>query len=332
MRERRAGPAQLHLRRSGCQHTDTGERDFGIEATGTNLVTGTTTLGSATVACGNFDLFDPQPVSAVTAAPAFETVSTAFNVTVDGTVRNNGPTSNANTDIDVTLNMAGDCTADGSGPGATKTEQDLDIPDATPVNITQQTFSVTCNQPSNHTFTATIETILDEASGVDSNSANNSLTSAASVSPSARVRNLAVDSVNLSDASGQATVNAPFPVQANVILDNLGPYGPANADTTVTLTLPLPPDCSTVAPNPVSVGDVSVPVPGLTSLPSVTWLVTCTQDSSHNFSADATVAVDQPHVSDPAGGNDSNSGAANISIAPDGDSDGVGDPYDNHGR
>ena len=74
-------------------------------------------------------------------------------------------------------------------------------------------------------------------------------TSAGSTTGITAESNLAVDSVAVSaDPGGQATVNVPFDVEANVTLNNLGPYGPTAATASIQLT--LLPDCSTGDANP----------------------------------------------------------------------------------
>jgi hypothetical protein len=58
--------------------------------------------------------------------------------------------------------------------------------------------------------------------------------------------------------------------------------------------------------------------------------VTCTQDSGHLFSASATIAVDQVHVSDPDPGNNGPVGGQDtIPVGRDSDGDGVLDSLDN---
>ncbi|MCH8992285.1 MAG: hypothetical protein IIA44_11125, partial [Acidobacteria bacterium] len=152
-----------------------------VSADATDLVTSNTTVTGATITCG--EEYDPTVLTATTVADTTGLVSPGtFNVVVDGTVNNLGPTADANTDIEVTLNMPGDCTADGTGAnGETKTEANLNIPGSGSVAIATQTYIVECTAHSEHSFTATIEVTLDELTGFDGDDTNNDEVSGADV-------------------------------------------------------------------------------------------------------------------------------------------------------
>jgi hypothetical protein len=93
-----------------------------------------------------------------------------------------------------------------------------------------------------------------------------------------------------------------FPVGASANLHNNGPTGPTNVDTTFTLNLPG--DCSSITPNPVTIQNSVVGVSAVTAV-GPGWVVTCTNPSAHSFTANASTAIDQLHVTDPNGGNNS---------------------------
>ncbi len=246
---------------------------------------------------------DLKAVSATVGVPISATTNTAFNVTVDGTLHNNGPDS-APASASVMLNLPADCTTP-TNPLVVGVTLAVSVATALPT----QTFPVTCTDRSNHDFTAMV-TLTGPLHVNDPDGGNNSTTSVQSTVPVFDVADLKVTSVT-TGVPVSANVGVPFNVAATVNVHNNGPFGPANADVTATLSLPA--DCTPAEANPQTVQDTSVPFSAVTPV-VITWSVTCTLQSSHTFSSSGTVTLDQFHVSDPVAGN--NSGASANAIVP----------------
>jgi hypothetical protein len=163
------------------------------------------------------------------------------------------------------------------------------------------TWTVTCTDPSSHGFKALASVAIDQQHLTDPNGGNNSRGS------DTRITNILVTTDLKVTAAGTSlppsvTVGTPFTVNGTATLHNNGPFGPVNADTT--LTLLLPPDCTTGSANPATVDNTSLPVSTATPV-GTTWSVTCTSPSSHDFRTTATVAIDQLHVMEGTGANNS---------------------------
>jgi hypothetical protein len=99
------------------------------------------------------------------------------------------------------------------------------------------------------------------------------------------------------DAPAQADVGVPFPVTINEVLHNNGPYGPANA--TVSFSLSAPADCVLNPPGAQS-QNLVLAVSQAVNV-SATWSVTCSTSSNHEFNATNTLTLNPTlHVSDPS--------------------------------
>jgi hypothetical protein len=122
-----------------------------------------------------FPLNNPCPVatdltvpSVTVNSPATNAGGVAFNVTVDATVdATNDSAGPVNTDVTTSLSVPPDCTTP-----APQTQQDLGVSTGGTA-ITQVTFSVTCSQPSFHTFTGNVTATLDDVAYNESNTGNN---------------------------------------------------------------------------------------------------------------------------------------------------------------
>jgi hypothetical protein len=302
-----AGLATLTL--SGVSVKDTANVDFPITTTadGTSVAVSKDLDASTVIGDSAGELFVcptsadiSVPTVTVTAGGA-ATVGVAFNVTVDATIGNSAASS-VNVDVTATLAPPADCTAAGGNVKLVGNHTATSGSSAIP----QQTYSVTCSQPSAHAFSATVSAVIDDPSFIEANAGNNSNPpSGANNSPQntnvTAESNLSVAGVVVSGPAGQAIAGQPFDVTATVAVGNAGPFGPADADVTSTLTLPG--DCITGDSNPQTVQNTSIPLSPPDTDVDVVWSVTCTNSSDHSFSADGTVAVDQLHVSDPNGAN-----------------------------
>ncbi|KKK99397.1 hypothetical protein LCGC14_2633160, partial [marine sediment metagenome] len=224
---------------------------------------------------------------------------------VDKVIHNNGPMDPVDVDITKTITLPSDCTLNGqpnTGPYVI-TDGPISVPLSGSSTIFPESDLVHCTQPSDHQLT--VENCLAPVGVSDTNNANNCLTDIVDFAVSADA-DLEVLSVTVSGPA-EGAVGAAFDVTATVTVRNIGPFGPANADVTATLTLPT--GCTTGSSNPQTTQDTSLAV-SVNTVVDLTWLVTCTTKGDKTFSVnagDASVAVDSGiHVSDSASGNDSN--------------------------
>jgi hypothetical protein len=255
---------------------------------------------------------DLELSSVTVGSPASSPVATPFSVTADVTLDNNGAFGPVNADASITLNLPADCSTLDTNPVDV---QDTSLAVATPTALPQAAWSVTCTDPSAHNFSVDATVTPDQLHVADATPANDSASGASNTNVTADA-DLEVSSVTVGSPAS-SPVATPFSVTADVTLDNNGAFGPVNADASITLN--LPPDCSTLDTNPVSVQDTSLAVATPTALPQAAWSVTCTDPSTHNFSVDATVTPDQLHVADATPANDTASGNSNTDVTASSD-------------
>jgi hypothetical protein len=240
-------------------------------------------------------------------APGSANAGAPFNVTATATLHNNGPASPVNVDTTFDITLPGDCSTGSTDP---QTIQDTSAPASTPTTTTAASWSVTCNDPSNHSFTVDASAAIDQVHVSDPTPGNNSGSDQATTQVFGQA-DVKVNAVAVS-APGSANAGAPFNVTATATLHNNGTISPANVDTTFDITLPG--DCSTGSTDPQTVQDTSATASTPTSTAAASWSVTCTNPSNHTFTVDASAAIDQLHVSDPAPGNNSGTDQATTQI------------------
>jgi hypothetical protein len=113
-------------------------------------------------------------------------------------------------------------------------------------------------------------------------------------------------------APATATAGVQFTVFGSAALHNNGPDGPANADTTFTMNLPV--DCTATSATTVVVPGRQVAVSVPVSV-SRAWNVRCTQAGAHQFTIDASVALSAGQTfTDPNPGNNAGSGIAMTTV------------------
>jgi hypothetical protein len=202
-------------------------------------------INNATVA---IDMACPAPVdlkitSVTASSPANAAATQSFNVTADATVHNNGPTDPVNADVDVTLNLPGDCSVSGSNP-VTVQDQLLTVSVAT--SLPQLTFSVTCTNPSFHTFTATATVIVDDVTATESTTGNDTLTSSNAVTAITAQSDAKVTSQSFSGIPANKGPSLPWPpllvgtplvFDVNKTVHNNGPYGPTTVQVAASTTI-----------------------------------------------------------------------------------------------
>jgi hypothetical protein len=228
---------------------------------------------------------DPQVVSVAVSGPTTIDVSANVNITVNTTLQNSvyGPVA---VNLAYSSSVPADCTATTVGTGQVM------LPVGQTVDA--HTWTIHCSQPSTHTFsfTTTITGIKD-AHVVDTNPNNNSGSGSYSV-----------NAIGYSDlkVAAQYFENPPteIPVSQNVtvtldkVLHNNGPYGPVDALTTTTVTVPT--GC-TASPNPHTQVFSAVPV-SVDVLHHEPFVIHCTVLGPHTFTFDDGVVVTSQHVVD----------------------------------
>jgi hypothetical protein len=269
-----------------------------------------TNVIGATIAVGQSCVLttDVAATAATLSVPASVNANTAFNVLVGGTIANNGPESPVNTDASVTVSLPPDCTAAG---GNEITVQDTSLATGSPFTVPDQTFSVTCTQPSFHTFGASVRAILDDP-GVNQTVFGNDVanaspaTSAVNATADLELQSVAVTA----EPTGTVDVMAgmTFPLKAAVTIRNDGPDGPVLVTGLAVPTVPA--DCGIWT---LINRDFSISVPaGQSVVAQPTWTMSCTGTGLHAFSVDVSIAVGENHAIDSSSGND----ALSSSVTP----------------
>ena len=99
---------------------------------------------------------DPEVVGVTVAGPASALTGVALDVTVNASVRNNGPSGPVNAVVDFTLSTPADCTKTPGGSFETVTES-LEVGTVVPLSIT---WSITCADTGLHLFRGTAQTLI----------------------------------------------------------------------------------------------------------------------------------------------------------------------------
>jgi uncharacterized repeat protein (TIGR01451 family) len=124
--------------------------------------------------CVNQLCQDLEVTSTTVSSPGGTSVGSFFDVLVDAVLRNNGPAALVKADITATSNLPSDCQATG---GNVRMVQDQLLFASTDFEMPRQTFSVSCNEPGTHTFTANASVVEDDPTVVEDNLSNNSAVS-----------------------------------------------------------------------------------------------------------------------------------------------------------
>ncbi len=249
---------------------------------------------------------DVKVTGVTVVAPSSIAINAPFNVTASATLHNNGPYGPVNVDTTFTLSAPLDCTVFSPNP-QTVQDASLTVSTATTVPATPVTWQVSCASPSSHGFSVSASAAVDQIHVTDPSSGNNANTGGATTSITA-LSDLKMTSASATAPSSIA-INTPFTVTGSATIHNNGPYGPTNADTSLTLSLPV--DCTTTSTNPVVVQDTSLSISSPVTVPAspASWSVSCSSPSNHQFTVNGCTSIDQAHVSDP--NTCSNSASAN---------------------
>jgi hypothetical protein len=236
-----------------------------------------------------WDLADLKKLSLTILDPGAITVGVPFNLTVQSVVHNNGPVA-ADYDDMTTLTLPGDCnttdplTQTASGNLATSVQTNI-----------AQVWSVVCNSPSFHDFSADNTLSVTSLHVYDPDGSNNSgsanLTVAATANADVKITAMTVN------APTNADVNTSFAVTVDETLHNNGPYGPVDVTVIFTPT-GVPADC-TITPD--TAADLVRQVTLLVSQAQVVtanWTATCTDPSFHDITFTNDIVIKDAHVSD----------------------------------
>jgi hypothetical protein len=243
-----------------------------------------------------FAVSDVKKLGIIVNDPTFD-VSENEPIVVRSVFHNNGPYGPTTISDDITATAPPDCTV--------TPDEILDTPVSLPVSVTvtlDQTFTMHCTQPSNHTFCWSDSIEVNELHVRDPNPNNNSasLCVTNTVNASADLE-VTATSVN---APANAPGNTPFNVSVDATVHNQGLYGPVTATTTLSLSVPA--DC-TKSPSG-SQSSVNVLAVSVAANVSKTWSVSCANQSNHTFSGSSSSSYTQLHVSDPNTANNAGGG------------------------
>jgi len=245
---------------------------------------------------------DLQKSGCLLSAPPSISAGVAFAVTSTCTIKNNGPFGPTQYSDANTITLPGDCTAVES-----LTQTNTGTLNNGASAAVSAVWHVTCNGPSNHTFSSSDTVSVagplhtkDPASG--NNTGSSSATTAVTV-----VTDVTVTGVTVT-APGTANAGATFVVTVSGTV-NLG----AASGGTTTISLSGPADCTLTPTGGQSQASAN-------GVQSATWNVVCTNSSDHTFSGTVAVAPTFPlHVSETATGNNSGNGTGTTGILKSGD-------------
>src|SRR5206468_3039791 len=144
-----------------------------------------------------------------------------------------GPT---NVDTTLTLTLPSDCTTSSANPRVVQ-DTSLATSTATTVPTGGNTWSVTCTNPSAHSFSLAASAAIDQLHVSDPTPGNNSGSANGATTNVLASSDIKVSSVSVSSPAS-ANAGTAFNVTGSAVIHNNGPYGPTNVDTTLTLTLP----------------------------------------------------------------------------------------------
>jgi hypothetical protein len=243
-----------------------------------------------------YDNADLQKSGCTLSSPATVAGGTNFTVTSTCTLTNNGPAVADFSDQTI-LTLPSDCAI---MSGANPQTSTATLPNGGSTAISA-TWTVTCTNPSDHTFTAndtvTVTTLHVKDPHPNNNSGSASSTTAITTTGDPSVSGVAVTS------PASVNVGQHFTVAVSETVAGLNP----SFDGTAVFTLSGPADCTQVPNGGQSLPAANGPL-------SASWDVVCTGQSDHAFTGTNTLVLALPnHVSD--SNPDNNFGSANSTTA-----------------
>jgi hypothetical protein len=201
-------------------------------------------------------------------------VGVAFNCIVTATIHNNGAVTPVDIIVDFELAVPFDCdkTPDEEGPDQSESTTLASSVETTVV----KTWSVTCDDYSNHTFTGQASIESDQLHVRDAITGNNSGNSPDNI-PVFAYTDVKTPDVVLTYPA-QVDVDEEFEIKVKVVIHNNGPVSPLDGEGG--LGLALPPDCIKTPNSFQLFNPVSLPA-SVTVEVERTWTVTCSSPGTH---------------------------------------------------
>jgi hypothetical protein len=258
-----------------------------------------------------FAVSDVKKLGLVIPDPTFD-VSENEPIVVRSVFHNNGPFGPTDILDDISASQPADCT--------TTPDTINDTPVSLPVSVTvtlDQTFTMHCTSPSNHTFcwsdSIEVSTLHVRDPNPNNNSASLCITNTVVAEADTKITQVATQ------APATVNVGQNFNVTVGANVHNNGPYGPMTG--TVTYSLSVPPDC-TKSPSGSQSGPATVmPVSVAQGAGTLSWNVSCSSPSNHVFTGSAVLAASQLHVTDPNTANNSSSSTDTVAVTTTQDKD-----------
>jgi hypothetical protein len=246
---------------------------------------------------------------ALVSPPATLNVSENVNVTLRKTLHNTGGYGPVDVGINASAVAPTGCTATPSPTNPASTN----LPVSTAV-VVDEVWTLHCTAPSTHVFTFNNGIAITTPHVVDPVLGNNSASTELSVDVigSADVR---IDGQSILGAPPEMNVSESVPVTLRKTLHNDGPAGPVSVSITASAVAPA--GC-TATPNPGNPTSTNLPVSTAVAVDEV-WTLHCTEPSTHEFTFNNAIAVNDPHVVDPTSGNNSASTALSVDVIGEAD-------------
>jgi hypothetical protein len=217
-----------------------------------------------------------------------------FNCIVSVTLHNNGPAGPANVDLTVSISVPFDCTA---SPVGDQTANDISLPVSVPVVI-DKTWSVTCDDWSDHIITAGATVSLDQPGWTDPDDSNDSGNGQDTL-PVYTYTDVKTPSIAVV-APTAVPPGTLFQITVTVSIHNNGPFTGLQGEGGIGIA--VPPDC-VKSPNSYQLfNPINLPV-SQTVTETRSWDVTCSATGLHQVIACGRAGPVTIHVKDLTTGN-----------------------------
>lgn len=230
-----------------------------------------------------------KTIDSVVASTPTPAAGVPFTVTVTQTIHNNGPTDNVAVTDDLqldTISLPADCSSNIDSDIA-----NLNLAISTAVTY-DVVFTITCDDPSNHTIEFDNDLTVTEYHVRDTNDLNNHDTGSVDVAVLGEA-DLQIGIV-IGGLPANVDVSTDYPVTVTATVTNNGPEDVTDADINLSAGVTPPGDC-TLSSSAASNLGVAIPALG-NAVAVINAVLHCTNQSDHLLETDATVAVNDIHV------------------------------------
>jgi len=231
---------------------------------------------------------------ALVSPPSEINVSANVPITLRKHLNNAGPYGPVDVSISPSASAPADCTATPATGNPTSATLPVNVD-----TVVDESWTIHCSKPSSHTFSFSDAIAVTNPHITDPNTTNNSAQTSLTVTAIGRA-DLKITSQLVVNPPTQIGMSQDVHIILDKVLHNNGPYGPVDATTTTTITVPS--DC-TISPNPHIQVFYAVPV-SVDVLHHEPFTIHCYQISSHTFVFNGQVTVSSAHVRDPISTND----------------------------